>query len=401
MTLNSKHTVGAACIGYLTQAITINFAPLLFITFQKEYQISMGKISLLIGISFFSQLLTDVFIASFGERLNRRALVIAAHFCAVIGMSGFAYFPEILPSAYCGLALSVIISAIGGGIIEVLVSPIVEDCPTKNKSSVMSFLHSFYCWGLAGVILLSTVFFNLFGIEYWRILACLWAIVPSVGAIIFIFIPIYPPSKEELGGENPPSKKRFSAVYVFFIMMFCAGASEQILGQWASSFAESGLGIPKSTGDILCPCIFALCMGISRMGYSSFGHKVSLELFVSVSSLVCVLSYLITAISPFTALSLFGCALCGLSVGIMWPGTYSLATKKLPPSVKTFALLAIAGDVGCLTGPSAAGFIAAASKNDLRAAFLVASIFPIITLISLRTILREYLKKSKIQKEKA
>ena len=395
MTLNSKHTVGAACIGYLTQAITINFAPLLFITFQKEYQISMGKISLLIGISFFSQLLTDILIARFGEGLNRRAMVIFAHICAVIGMSGFAYLPEILPSAYCGLALSVIISAIGGGIVEVLVSPIVEDCPTKNKSSVMSFLHSFYCWGFVGVILLSTVFFNLCGIDNWRLLACLWAVVPTLGAIVFIFVPIYPNSQDTSVEETPTPKKRFASAYVFFIMMFCAGASEQILGQWASSFAESGLGIPKSVGDILCPCVFALCMGISRMSYSSFGHKVSLELFVSVSSLVCVLSYLIAAISPFPALSLVGCALCGLSVGIMWPGTYSLATKKLPPSVRTFALLAIAGDIGCLTGPSAAGFIAQASKNDLRASFVVAALFPIITLISMKRLLREHRKKSK------
>ena len=395
MTLNSKHTVGAACVGYLTQAITINFAPLLFITFQKEYQISIGKISLLIGISFFSQLLTDIFIARFSDRLNQRAFVIIAHLLAVLGMSGFAFLPEIMPSAYIGLALCVIISAIGGGIIEVLVSPIVEACPTKNKSSVMSFLHSFYCWGLAGVILISTLFFNLFGIERWRLLACFWAIIPAIGAFAFIFVPIYCQDENTAEDELNEETSKGSSLYIFFIMMFCAGAAEQIIGQWASSFAESGLGIPKSAGDIFGPCLFALCMGISRFGYSALGNKISLELFVSVSSLVCVISYLLTAISPFPALSLLGCALCGLSVGIMWPGTYSLATKKISGTVRTFALLAIAGDVGCLTGPSATGLIAEASGNDLRVSFLIAAIFPIITLVSMRKLLRESRKTRK------
>ena len=382
--LTAKHTVRAAYVGYLTQAITINFAPLLFITFEKTYHISMGKISLLIAISFLTQLTADMLAAKFPQKIKTRPLVILAHLCAVFGMTGFAWLPELLPDPYIGLMIPVIVAAVGGGIIEVLISPIVEACPTDEKSSAMSLLHSFYSWGLAGVVLLSTLFFSFAGIEHWRILSCLWAIIPAVGAIAFCFVPIYELHTDEENESETRSHSFFRSgiFWIFFIMMFCAGAAEQAMGQWASSFAESGLGVSKAVGDILGPCLFAILMGLARTVYGISGGRIKLLRFIVVSAVLCIVSYLLAALSPLPLLALIGCALCGLSVGIMWPGTYSLASVKMPwGGVKMFALLAMAGDLGCLAGPTAAGWIAEACGNDLRVSFLISIIFPVLILL--------------------
>ena len=383
MKLTARHTVRASYVGYLTQAITINFAPLLFITFEKTYGISLGKISLLIAISFLTQLAADAIWAKFSQKFNPRAGAILAHVCAVVGMTGFAWMPEVLPDPYVGLILAVMIAAVGGGIIEVLISPIVEACPTDEKSSAMSLLHSFYSWGLAGVVLLSTLFFATVGIENWRILSCLWAIIPTIGAIAFCFVPIYEletPAEESKQGK--PSLARSGLFWIFFLMMFCAGAAEQAMGQWASSFAESGLGVSKAVGDILGPCTFAILMGTSRIVYGKSGGRLNLRRFIVLSSILCIVSYLIAALSPFPLLSLAGCSLCGLAVGILWPGTYSLASSKIPfGGVRMFALLAMAGDIGCLVGPTAAGWIAEACGNNLKISFLISILFPALILL--------------------
>ena len=383
MKLTPQHTVRAAYIGYLTQAITINFAPLLFITFEKTYDISLGKISLLIAVSFLTQLTADAVAAKFSNGVNTRLWVILAHLFAVLGMTGFAYLPDLLPDPYIGLILPVMIAAVGGGIIEVLISPIVEACPTEEKSAAMSLLHSFYSWGLAGVVLLSTLFFTFVGIEHWRILSALWAIVPAAGAVAFCFVPIYTlpeaPKDEEQGQK---SIFRQGIFWIFFVMMFSAGAAEMVMSQWASSFAESGLGVSKSMGDLLGPCAFAILMGSARVFYGKSGGKIKLLRFILLSSCLCIAAYFIAALSPRPLISLLGCALCGLSVGILWPGTYSLASAKMPyGGVRMFAVLAMAGDIGCLVGPTAAGWLAEAFGNNLKIAFLAAIVFPILILV--------------------
>lgn len=383
MKLTARHTVRAAYVGYLTQAITINFAPLLFLTFENTYDISLGKISLLIAISFLTQLSFDVLGVKFSDKVNPRATVVIAHLCAVAGMTGFAWLPEVLPSPYLGLVISVILAAIGGGIVEVLVSPIVEACPTEEKSTAMSLLHSFYSWGLAGVVLLSTLFFALVGIEHWRILSCLWAIIPAAGALAFCFVPIYDLAHlVRDDGEKSQSLLRSGIFWVFFIMMFCAGAAEQAMGQWASTFAESGLGVSKAMGDLLGPFLFAVLMGLSRVGYAFSGGRIKLHSMIVASAVLCVFCFLVTALSPIPLVALIGCALCGLAVGILWPGTYSLASQKISfGGVKMFAYLALAGDIGCLVGPTAAGWIAEAFGNDLKVSFLLATVFPVLILL--------------------
>lgn len=383
MKLTARHTVRAAYVGYLTQAITINFAPLLFLTFENTYDISLGKISLLIAISFLTQLSFDVLGVKFSDKVNPRATVVIAHLCAVAGMTGFAWLPELLPSPYLGLVISVILAAIGGGIVEVLVSPIVEACPTEEKSTAMSLLHSFYSWGLAGVVLLSTLFFALVGIEHWRILSCLWAIIPAVGALAFCFVPIYDLAHlVRDDGEKSQSLLRSGIFWVFFIMMFCAGAAEQAMGQWASTFAESGLGVSKAMGDLLGPFLFAVLMGLSRVGYAFSGGRIKLHSMIVASAVLCIFCFLVTALSPIPLVALIGCALCGLAVGILWPGTYSLASQKISfGGVKMFAYLALAGDIGCLVGPTAAGWIAEAFGNNLKVSFLLATVFPVLILL--------------------
>ena len=383
MKLTARHTVRASYIGYLTQAITINFAPLLFVTFEETYHISLGKIGLLIGISFLIQLICDGLAAKFSDKINTRAAVIVAHLCAVFGMTGFAYLPNLMPDPYVGLVISVAVAAVGGGIIEVFISPIVEAAPTENKSGEMSLLHSFYSWGLAGVALLSTLFFVFVGIEHWRILSCLWAIVPALGAVAFCFVPIYElQSAPEESDEKPVSIFRSGIFWIFIIMMFASGASEQAMSQWASNFAQTGLKVSKTLGDLLGPFSFAILMGLARVGYSKSNGKINLVRFMIISAVTCIASYLIAALSPHPLLSLFGCALCGLATGIMWPGTYSLASAKMPyGGVKMFALLAMAGDLGCLAGPTAVGWIAEACGNKLQIPFLLSIIFPLLILI--------------------
>lgn len=411
MKLGARHTVRASYIGYLTQAITINFTPLLFVTFEESYGISLGKIGSLIGISFLIQLICDGLAARFSSRINTRAAVIAAHLFAVLGMTGLAYLPDIMPDPYIGLIICVSVAAVGGGIIEVFISPIVEAAPTENKSAEMSLLHSFYSWGVASITLLSTLYFYFFGVEHWRLLACLWAIVPAVGAVAFSIVPIY--ELREVVDANAaitttPKRERSlwrsPLFWLCFAIMFCGGASEQVMLQWSSAFAESGLHVSKAVGDLLGPFSFAILMGSSRVFYAFMSERIRLRRFITLSSVLCVAAYLLAALSPWPLLSLLGCTLCGLAVGITWPGTLSLGAKNIPfGGVRMFALLAMAGDLGCMVGPTVIGWIAELNGDDLGLGFLVAAIFPaaiVVLSICVSHVRNRQLKKATLEQER-
>ena len=398
MKLNSKHTLCAGYIGYTTQALAINFAPLLFVTFQEVYGISMTRISLLIAISFLTQLSIDALTAKFSQKLDTRKAVIFGQICVAVQLVGYAVLPSLLPDAFVGLVIATVTGGIGGGIIEVLISPIVEACPTKNKSSAMSILHSFYCWGTAVTILFTTLFFAVFGIEKWQILSCIWAIIPLIGAALFAFVPIYQleadteEGRKKVGGRNLARSPLF---WAFVVMMFCAGAAEQLMIQWASNFSESVLKITKSLGDILGPFAFAIFMGITRVSYALASKKIKLNVFMAVSAALCTLAYLIAALAPIPIISLIGCALCGAAVAVMWPGTYSLATQNITfGGVRMFALLALAGDVGCVVGPSLAGLVADSFGGDLKISFIISTVFPIVILLLIPFIML-YAKRNK------
>ena len=367
---NYNHTIYAAYIGYITQAIIVNFSPLLFLTFQRDYQISLGRISFLVSFNFVIQLLVDMIAARYVDRIGYRPCILAAHVSSVIGLVGLALFPSILPP-YAGLLLATAFCAVGGGLIEVLISPIVEACPTEKKEAAMSILHSFYSWGQVFVVLLSTVFFTLFGTQNWKIMAVIWALVPFCNIFYFSQVPI-----------------------ATLLLMACAGASEQSMAQWASAFAEAGLQVSKTVGDLAGPCAFAVAMGITRALYGKFSEKVPLSRFMTISGILCVISYLLASLSPNPVLALVGCSLCGFSVGIMWPGTLSLASKRIPlGGTAMFALLALAGDLGCATGPALVGNISDAFQSNLKIGILFAICSPILLLLGL-FLLRAFRRKA-------
>ena len=391
MKLNYKHTIFASYTGYITQAIVNNFAPLLFIIFENKFDIPLEKITLLITVNFLVQLTVDLLSAKFVDRIGYRKSIVAAHIFSAVGLAGLSIFPQIFPDPYSGLLCAVVIYAIGGGIIEVLISPIVEACPTDNKASVMSLLHSFYCWGAVGVVLISTVFMHFLGKESWTVLALIWALVPAINAFYFTQVPINTLTED---GESMPVKKLFSlgSFRIFVLLMITAGASELAMSQWASSFAESGLGISKAAGDIAGACLFAVLMGCARVFYAKFSEKIKLIDFIIGSGVLCIIAYLTAAFSPFPVVSLIGCAICGLSVGIMWPGVFSIASAKFPKGgTAMFAILALAGDLGCSSGPTLVGLVSGAFDDNLKVGLCAAVFFPLL-LIILSLILKKHEK---------
>ena len=376
-----QRTINACFAGYVVQAVVNNFVPLLFVMFQDSYQIPLSKITLLITVNFVFQLVIDILSAGFIDKIGYKTSVIIAHFCAAAGLISLPVLPEIFGDPFVGILVSVMIYAVGGGLLEVLLSPIVEACPTANKEKAMSLLHSFYCWGHMGVVLLSTVFFSVFGISNWKVLALIWALIPVINGIVFFTAPIYSLQEE---GEKGLSLKELLSKGVFWVMillMVCSGASEQAVSQWASTFAEQGLGVSKTIGDLAGPMAFAFMMGLSRLFYGKYGDRIDLDKFMSGSTVLCLVSYLCISFAPFPVLSLAGCAVCGFSVGILWPGSFSKAAAAIKGGgTAMFAFLALAGDLGCSSGPTLAGFVSSHMGDNLKAGILAAIIFPVLML---------------------
>lgn len=374
-------TMRACFTGYIVQAIVNNFVPLLFLTFQRTYHIPLQQITLLVTFNFGIQLLTDLLSVAFVDRMGYRAAMVLAHILSALGLICLTILPEWMSHPFAGILISVIVYAVGGGLLEVLVSPVVEACPSSHKEKAMSMLHSFYCWGHVGVVLFSSIFFKLAGIENWKLLAVLWAVIPILNALVFTRVPIAPVLPEGEEGMTIGTLFQNRTFWLLFVMMICAGASEQSVSQWASLFAEKGLGISKTAGDLAGPMAFAVLMGASRAFYGNYGEKINLDRFMAVSSVLCILSYLCLVFMPVPVLSLAGCALCGLSVGIMWPGTFSRASKALPAGgTALFALLALGGDIGCSGGPTLVGMVSGMCKGNLKIGILAALIFPVLLL---------------------
>ncbi len=381
---NYNRTIHACFIGYIVQAIVNNFVPLLFITLQTSYSISLSQITLLVTFNFGLQLLVDLLSAGFIDKIGYRVSAVAAHVLSAAGLILLTVLPEMLSEPFTGLLIAVMVYAAGGGLLEVLISPIVVACPTDNKEKAMSILHSFYCWGQVGVVLLSTLFFRLAGIEHWKILALLWALIPVFNGILFLKVPIAPLISEESEGLKLKELIGNKMFWLFMLLMVCAGASEQAVSQWASAFAERGLGISKTMGDLAGPMMFAVMMGTSRLFYGKYGEKINLKRFMLFSSILCIVSYLVISLSPFPVLGLIGCGLCGLSVGILWPGTFSMAALSIRRGgTAMFAFLALAGDLGCSAGPTLVGSVSSNFDNNLKAGILAAIIFPIFLIVGL------------------
>lgn len=386
MRLKSFQTTMYACfVGYIVQAIVNNFAPLLFLTFEGEFGIPLSSITLLITFNFLLQLVIDLASVYFVDKIGYRVSAVLANALSAAGLILLTVLPGITPDPFVGLFTAVAIYAIGGGLLEVIISPIVEACPTDNKETAMSMLHSFYCWGQMGVVLLSTVFFAVFGIGNWRIAALIWAVVPALNMLVFTQVPIQTLA-EESGVEDIPlgTLLRRRIFWLLFVMMMCAGACEQSVSQWASAFAESALGVEKWVGDLAGPMAFAALMGTARLIYGKKGETLDLQKFMLGSAALCIVSYLMISLSSSPVIGLLGMALCGFSVGIMWPGTFSIATGAVKGGGMTmFSLLALAGDIGCSGGPTLAGMVSAAAGDNLRMGILAAIICPVALLACL------------------
>lgn len=384
-----KKTLLACYLSFITQAICANFLPLLFLTFHEGYDISFGNLAFISTTFFLTQVIVDFSCAKIVDKVGYRPCIIASEITCGVGLAGLSVIPDISPSPFIGIIVCVIIYAIGSGLIEVLASPIIEACPFENKDSVMSLLHSFYCWGSLAVVLFSTLFFTLFGLGNWKILALIWAIIPLYNIYNFATCPIEN-LLDEGEGMTMAQLLRSKLFWIFIVLMICAGSSEIAMAQWASAFAESALHVSKTVGDLAGPCGFAVFMGISRTLYGKFGMKVDLSVFMIFSGILCLICYLVAGLSDIPALGLVGCAVCGFSVGIMWPGSISISSKKIPNGgTAMFALLAFAGDIGGSVGPVIVGNVSQMMGDNLKFGVLAGIGFPIglvLCVLSLRSI---------------
>lgn len=395
-----SRTIKYCYVGYVVQAIVNNLLPLFFVIFKENYGISNDKLAALISINFVIQLVLDFAASRFGAKLGYRKSLILAHICATVGLVGICVFPQIFGNVYLGLIVATLFFAVGGGLIEVMVSPVMDGMELDENGSAMSLLHSFYCWGQVFVVALSTVFINFFGKDSWKILPLIWAIVPFLNIFPFIkakLPPMLPESKREPMGNLIKNK----VFLLLVVLMIAAGASELSISQWASYFAEKGLGVSKTVGDLLGPCLFAVLMGISRVLYGIFGEKINLRRTMFLLGILCTCSYLVAGLSKNTAISLAACAVCGFSVGLAWPGTLSIAGKKFAGGTAMFGILALAGDIGCSIGPYITGVVSgiaeqsekllefgtranfSAEQFPIKLGILSAVIFPLITVASI------------------
>lgn len=413
--LSFRTTKFACYLGYITQAVVCGLAPLLFVIFQSDFGISFGKIGFLITLNFVTQIAVDLVSVKIIPKIGYRTGAVAAHVLSALGLAAMGFLPFVMP-AYAGLVIAVMLMAVGGGLIEVLISPMMESIPGKSKSADMSLLHSFFCWGQVGVVLITTLFFALFGTRNWAFLPAIFAVIPAVNVFMFIKVPI---KTLEDGGEIVPLKKLFGVrlFWVMLLLMLCAGASELSMSQWSSLFAELGLGVSKTMGDLLGPCAFAVLMGLSRVFFGLKGDKINLKKALMFSSGLCIISYLLAVFAPWPLLSLAGCAMCGVSVGLMWPGVFSLASKYIPRGgTAMFAILALAGDLGCSLGPAIVGFVSesvedkggfgmgglisgGAVETGLKSGLLTAVVFPALMFFGVLMLIKLRKNKSGVSNE--
>lgn len=397
---NYQKTLAACYLGFVTQAISANFVPLLFMTFRHTYGITLDKIALIPLVFYFAQLLIDLAATRFADKIGYRTYVVASQVLSAFGLVSMAFLPELFSVPFAGILISVVLYAVGSGLIEVLVSPIVEACPFEHKDGMMSLLHSSYCWGAVGVILGSTLFFAVFGVEHWKILTILWALVPLCNTWNFLTCPL-----ERLVEEGKSMRVgqllRLPLFWLIIMLMICSGASEATMAQWASAFTESALGVSKTVGDLAGPGLFAMFMGISRMLYGKFSEKLDLTRVMLIGGAMCAGCYLLASLSASPILGLAGCSLCGLAVGIMWPGSISISAQKCPRGgTAMFAFLALAGDLGAMVSPAVVGSLSEWAGGNLKTGLLAATVFPMVLVWGLLILNKKVRKGTKRDKSK-
>ncbi len=392
----------ACYTGYIVQGIINNIAPLLFVIFSDKFNITLAKLSLLITINFATQFIVDTLSIKFVDKIGYKPLAVVSQSIAFLGLVCLGILPYVMANSYIGIVISIVLSAIGSGITEVIISPIVESIPGEKKTAEMSLLHSFYCWGQVIVVFLTTMLIKLLGSDLWYVTPILWSVIPLVNSINFISVPIKPNLTVE--EKTPFFKMLFSKQFILLmVIMVCSGASEIGMSQWSSYFAEAGLKVSKLTGDLLGPCLFAILMGTGRMIFGFVGEKIDLKTALSVSSLLCAACYLGTCFIKSPVLSLLTCALTGISVSIMWPATLSLSARLFPKGGGSmYSVLALSGDTGCTLGPWFISFMSIKLSADLVSGESIkiglgfGALFPLLMLIaiSMLTISKKAIDKS-------
>lgn len=404
---NWKSTIFACYRGNFTHAAINNLSPLFFIIYQEKFQLSYTLLATLILFNFCTQIVADLVCVKYVDRIGYRKAALFAQFMGVLGLVLLAVLPNVLPFPFVGLAVAAVVCALGGGTMEVILSPIVDSIPGDAKASAMSLLHSFYCWGQVVVVLATTVILRMIGSDLWYLIPLLWALIPLYNFFSFLKVPLQDTVTPE---EKTPLRQLFTTkiFLIAMLIMVCAGASELAMCQWSSLFAEKALGVPKVMGDLLGPCLFAVFMGIGRVVYGIYGHRINLFKTLIFSSLFCVLCYLGTALFQIPALSLVSCSLCGLTVSLMWPGTISCSAAIFPKGgASMFGILAVMGDIGCSVGPAIMGAVSDGVKGaftvpgltpdqlGLRSGMLTGVIFPLILLFGVVALMR-YAKKHRV-----
>lgn len=374
-----KKTQVACYVGYVVQAIINNFLPILFVIFSKTYSLSYEQLGRIVFINFSVQIVSDVLSPLIVKLIGFRGAVITCHGLAASGLVMLSVLPKLIPDIFTAICLSVIVYAFGSGIIEVILSPMIELLPTVNKAKGMAFLHSFYCWGQALTVVVTTLLISLLGSENWRFIPLIWAVIPFVNMLAFTRVPIVEPPKDEKGGGKAMF---FNFEFVcFMIFMLCAGASEITMAEWASALAQEGLGIDKVTGDILGPCAFAIFMGLGRVIFGVFAGKFSPVKALLINNVLCFICYVVVAVCKMPFFSLLACAFCGFTVSLSWPGTYSLAAERFKNGgAVMFSVFALCGDLGCSVGPWIFGF--AADRISFSGGFLICAVFPVVMIVT-------------------
>lgn len=381
MTKSYKSTKIACFIGFVVQAIINNFLPLLFIIFNTQYSLNYEQLGRLLFINFFVQLIVDAFTPALVKKIGYRGAAIACHGLAAVGLCLLGILPLVFPNhIYACIVASIIIYASGSGIIEVCISPIVEMLPGDKKGADMAFTHSFYCWGQAFTVLVSTLLIFLIGQSSWQLIPMIWAVIPFFNMFNFIRVPIVEQPDDPIG-KTAKTLFKDRDFWIFAVIMICAGASEITMAEWASLFAQQALGISKTLGDLLSPCAFAVCMGSGRVVFGLLDGKFNPKKALILNNILCALCYVGVSVMDIPALSLIACALCGFSVSLSWPGTYSMAARHFPTGgTLMFSILALCGDFGCSIGPWLMGIVA--NSTTLQMGFLVSAIFPVVMVLT-------------------
>lgn len=380
--ISYKRTKLSCYTGYFVQAIINNLPPLLFIVFNQKFGIGLNRLSLLITVNFVSQILIDLFAVKFSDKIGYKKLSVLSQAITTAGLICLAVLPNII-NAFTGILIAILLNAVGSGLMEVIISPIIEAIPGDKKTSQMAFLHSFYCWGQVFVVLATTILVKILGKDNWHWIPLVWAILPLFNTISFLKCRM--PENLAAEKQTPLGRLFFKRTFVIMlILMLCAGASELGMSQWASYFAETALHVTKQVGDILGPCMFAVLMGLGRVLFGIFGEKLKIKTALAVSALLCAASYIAVSVSGNQYVSLIFCAFTGMCISIMWPGTFSLAAKEFPDGGNSmFALLALMGDVGCTLGPWIVSFTALQFfDGNLKGGIGFGSVFPIIMIIA-------------------